>query len=145
MVEIWTLVKNFGLLVLWFVTTYWMFQLNLADTFNPSLAGTTAIYGHSGPDDLKNMIILSAIELVVLYLILRPWSYQRSWSRSFMALLLFAPWTVLSMIVSMHTGSILTLHWLWLLVLDIVLLASIVGSLAESIIPSRYNGGERFS
>ncbi len=74
------------------------------------------------------MLFLSAAELAVLYLFLRPWSYRRSWWRPTVALALFAPWTLFCMAASMHAGGVAILHWLWLLVVDIILLACVAVS-----------------
>ena len=53
----------------------------------------------------------------MLLAILRPWSYDRSWGRALVAWILLAPWNALSMIMSMHQGGIIVLHWMWLCLL----------------------------
>lgn len=65
-----------------------------------------------------------SVEVLVLYLILRPWSYCASWGRAAVAFLLFAGWTVLGGIGTMHSGRIGTFHWAWLFLVTMGLLGA---------------------
>lgn len=69
------------------------------------------------------VLAVMLVEVVALTLVLRPWSYRRSWARALAALALLLPWTLVSMVVSMHAGSAVFLHWVWLFLLDCLLLA----------------------
>jgi hypothetical protein len=95
----------------------------------------TRAYGHNQFGALANGIMLTVLELVVLLAILRPWSYDRSWGRSLVAALLLLPVTAFSMLMTMHAGGIITLHFLWTLAALIgVTIAFVAG------VVSRYRG-----
>lgn len=53
------------------------------------------------------------------------------------ALALLLPWTLLSMAVSMHAGSAVFLHWVWLLLLDCLLIACAMVSAAAALLARR--------
>lgn len=98
---------------LWAATALMMARDWAGDPYDPALEGT-ARYGHNGDGALGFGLGLSAIELVVLVAILRPWSYDRSWGRSLVAVALLLPWTAMSMLLSMHQGGVVTLHFMWI-------------------------------
>ena len=98
---------------LWAATAFMMARDWAADPYDPSLVGTSS-YGHNGEGALVDMLAMSAIELAVLVAILRPWSYDRSWGRALLAAALLLPWTAVSMMLSMHAGGIVLLHFMWL-------------------------------
>jgi hypothetical protein len=93
-------------------------------------------YGANWPGDLRAALALLTVETLVLYAILRPWSYRASWQRSLLALLVVAPWALLSVIVTMHAGRILGLLAFWRLLL-IPALAITVGVSANGAWRSR--------
>lgn len=128
MKTVWKWVKNFGLLGLWLMFVYLMLKDYAYDPYDPNRLGTSA-YGHNAENSLRVVLPLSAIELVVLYLILQPWSYRRSWWRALMAFALAAPWTLLCMMASMHAGGVVMLNWMWLFVVDVILLVVTIVSL----------------
>ena len=67
------------------------------------------------PGELMETLGLIAIEVALLYLILRPWSYTRSWGRALMAGLLLAPFAVFAFGVMFMYGSLIALmHVIWL-------------------------------
>jgi len=78
---------------------------------------------HNRAGDLALMTRLVLVEAVVALLIFRPWSYRRNWGRAGVAVLLFAPWLLLNFMLLIHSGPIMVLHALWLLVLWISFLA----------------------
>lgn len=91
----------------------------LGDPPDPGRAGTAA-YGHNHAGALAEGLVMTLSEAAAIYLILRPWSYLRSWGRALGALALLAPWTVIAAILSMHAGGVVMLHLLWLLCLDLI-------------------------
>jgi hypothetical protein len=93
---------------------------HVSDPYDPHRQGTAA-YGHNHEGALVQGLILSLIELAVVYLILRPGSYHKSWARAALALVLYVPWTAVSMVMTMHAGGIFTLHFFWLAVLVLIL------------------------
>jgi len=109
--------RYFGILALWGL----FFTLILRDYFAYPYDSSQP-YGQNTPGTLPIILTLMGVELVVLIAILRPQSYAESWRRMVLALLIFAPWTMLSFIATMHAGGIITLHTLWLLVLSASLL-----------------------
>lgn len=76
---------------------------------------------HNRPGHLQWFATCSAVELLVVLLILRPHTYARSWRRALAALALLTPWTFFFMVMLMHSGGIMYYHVLWLLVLWSVL------------------------
>lgn len=90
-----------------------MVRSYLGDPPDPSREGTAA-YGHNHAGALVDGLLWSASEVVILYAILRPWSYRRSWGRAAGALALLLPWTAMSMVLTMHAGGVVVLHFLWL-------------------------------
>ena len=116
--------------VVWFVVTLALMYINWqGDPFDPTLTDTRR-YGHNHEGALPQMAALALAELAVLYLVLAPGSAVRSVWRAVVALLMFAPWTLFSLFMTMHAGGIVGLHALWLLVVDlgivVVLVARIV-------------------
>ncbi|HEY0136057.1 MAG TPA: hypothetical protein VGB85_18350 [Nannocystis sp.] len=95
------------------------------DPFDPTLEGT-ARYGHNHEGALSQIASLVLAELVVLYLVLAPGSAARSIGRAIAALLLFAPWTLFSLLLTMHAGGIAALHALWLMAVDLGIVVVLV-------------------
>ena len=114
------IVKSYGLVLLWLVTALLMVRDDANDPYNPSLEGT-ARYGHNHQGALWQTLLLTVVELAVLYAILRPWSYRRSWGRAVAALALFLPMAAFSTLMTMHAGGIVSLHLLWLVAVLVVL------------------------
>jgi len=99
---------------LWAATAWMMARDWASDPYDPVLSGT-ARYGHNHEGALVDGLVLTLVELAVLVAILRPWSYDRSWGRSLVAVVLLAPWAFLSMVMSMHAGGIVVVHLMWIL------------------------------
>jgi hypothetical protein len=97
---------------LWVATASMMVHDWASDPYDPVLTGTDR-YGHNHESALVDGLVGTLIELAVLIAILRPWSYDRSWGRSLVAAALLAPWTAISMVLSMHQGGIVALHFMW--------------------------------
>ena len=83
-------------------------------------------YGMNWPGDLPRILQRSAIETALLVAILRPWSFARSGGRLVLALAVFVPWTLLSLVVGMHAGPIAGRHDLWLLLVCLGLTGGLV-------------------
>ena len=121
MTQIMFFFKNAGLLLLALFFARAMYQdFYVVDPYNPSLRGSSA-YGHNSRDALHVGLVFLVVELLIVYAIIRPWSYQRSWRRALLALVIFVPWMILHAMASMHAGSVVALHVVWLLVLSVVL------------------------
>ena len=82
------------------------------------------------PGDLDVVACLAAAEVAVLYVILHPWSYRRSVERAVGAGALFLSWSVFYGGISMHGGSIIGAHVLWLLAVSVALFATAFVSIA---------------
>lgn len=95
------------------------------DPFDPSLAGTRR-YGHNHDGALTQMAVWVLIELVVLYVVLGPGSARAQIWRAVVALVIFVPWTLLSLALVMHAGGVVAVHGLWLLVVCVGLVAVLV-------------------
>jgi hypothetical protein len=96
-------------LLAWVVVTAEMVRGWQRDPYNPALKGTDS-YFHNPPGALGVGILFISIDIAVLYAVLRPWSYHRSWPRALGALLLFTPWAALNTISLMHAGSVWATH-----------------------------------
>jgi hypothetical protein len=72
------------------------------------------------------------VEVLVLYLILRPNSFRWSWGRVLLALAVFVPWFIYSIAFIMHAPGWVFAHAYWLLAvvasLVILLVVSAVGA-----------------
>lgn len=64
--------------------------------------------------------VLGAFELVFLYVLLRPWSYDGNWVRATAAALLFLPDVLVSAGLGLD-GPILALHAVWVTVMELAL------------------------
>ena len=120
-------VSILGPAILWLLLVALMIQDWVADPYNPSLR-STAVYGHNQDGALFQGMLWSTLELAVLYVILRPWSFRVSWGRALLALLLLLPWTAVSAMAVMHAGGVFVLHALWLLVVSCSLIALALAS-----------------
>jgi hypothetical protein len=60
-------------------------------------------------------LLVSAAECAILTFIVRPWSFHRSWGRLLVALAVFVPWAILSLLSLMHAAPVVVAHALWLL------------------------------
>ncbi len=106
--------RNFALLGLWLIALGLMIYSWLTDPADPTLTGTDA-YGHNSEGSMRQMGLLSATELLILYAIIRPWSFHRSVGRLVLAVALLIPWAITSMAISMHAGGIVAIHFLWVM------------------------------
>ena len=128
-----TALRTFGLAALWTLTAATMVWSDLSDPFDPTLEGTHR-YGHNPEGALRDGLLASLVELAVLYLILRPWNpAERSWPRVLAALVPLLPWTLFSMLVTMHAGGIVAVHFFWLLAVVLVLVTSLAFSAMAAI------------
>jgi hypothetical protein len=66
-------------------------------------------------------IAITAVEALVLYAIIRPKTYLRSWKRSAAALLLFFPELLVCAVLLMHQPGYVFAHFLWVLAVNLVL------------------------
>jgi hypothetical protein len=90
-------------------------------------------YHQNWPGDVSHELTFGVAELVVLALILRPWSYRRSWGRALFALAIFIPWTLFFAIVGIHAGSVNGAHLFWLVGVVLFLLLQLGISSAEAL------------
>jgi hypothetical protein len=125
MAAAWKLLRTFGLAVLWLGTVGLMASSAASDPFDPALTGTAA-YGHNGEGALLQGAVITTIEAIGLHLLLKPWRAGRSWAWPLVTLLWLGPWTLISAVLTMHQGGVITIHLLWLLVASVVVFASLV-------------------
>ena len=103
-------VKRYGLLIGWGAMLGVMIANSHGASTQPHQVG---VFGREYSAGLWQVALASAIELAVLYLVLRPWSYHASWRRSLWGLVMFVPWLGYLLLVSVHLDGILALHILW--------------------------------
>jgi hypothetical protein len=123
------LIRVYGLLALAVV----VFALMVRDGINdpgPSGLEGDLVNRHNHPGALLTWGLWLAGEVAVLYLVLRPWSYRRSWGRALLALVLCAPPLLLALLVLIHSGGIMAWHAMWLLAVFVTLLTCLVVSSA---------------
>ncbi len=110
------LVSVAGIPALWTSFALWMAQDWRADPFDPLRHGTEA-YFHNHEAALVHGLSLTLLEATAVLLILRPWSYRRSWGRSLSAVIVVLPWTAFWGMSLMHAGGIVVIHFVWLVAL----------------------------
>jgi hypothetical protein len=93
---------------------------------------------HTGTRDVDRAISVSyglprvTVEIIVLYIILRPSSFRWSWGRVLLAVAIFVPWFFYSIQYIVHSPGWVIAHAYWLmaviLILAIVFVVSAVGA-----------------
>ncbi len=131
MSAVWRFCKNYGLLGLWLVIAAMICSSYFGDRHDPGY-----YFASNTREAFYWLLVISLVEVAVLYLVLRPWNYQRSFARPLLALFLFAPWAIINMMLSMHAQTIILQHSFWLFfivcpLLIILFLISSVASIAE--------------
>lgn len=124
----WSVIRKFGFIFCWAIFIVLMWRDHLQDPYDPNFRGPP-VYGHNQEGEFLQGFIITLIELGILYMIIRPASFRRSWMRVIGAIALFFPWTLLMIFMTMHGGGILMLHFLWLLVVDLMLIALLMWTL----------------
>lgn len=124
----WTRARYLALVGAWVATVLLAIRDDALDPYDPSLEGT-AQYGHNSEGVLGLVLPLTVVELVVALAILRPASYRASWLRAGAAFLVFAAWSVVSLLATMHAGGVIALHALWVMALALGCLVAMVWSL----------------
>jgi hypothetical protein len=81
-------------------------------------------YGMNWPGDFESLLRTSLLEAIVLWAVLRPWSFNSSSRRLGGAAALFTPYLGLRIMVGVHGGPIVAAHDLWLLFLWLGMLLS---------------------
>lgn len=115
---------SIALVAMWATTVALMVRSHLLDPFDPRRQGT-AVYGHNPEGALRVGLTAITIELALAFLVIRPW-LRPAVGRSTIGLLLAAPCAVLSMLMTMHAGGIVALHFLWMALLSVYCFVSIV-------------------
>jgi hypothetical protein len=100
-------------------------------------------YSHNFPGDFRRNAIQLLIEAVIALLLIRPWSYQRSSGRVLIAAALFAPWVLLNLMFLIHSGGIMVLHTVWLLIVWLSLVCAALWAGAATIVNRFKRSGER--
>jgi hypothetical protein len=121
------------------MTALLMARNHLADPYDPSRQGTAA-YGHNHPGALLQGLVVTLVELAVVYLILRPGSYRHSWGRAALALAIFLPGAAASAVLTMHTGGIYSLHFLWMASVVLILVGCGIWSAGAALLERRRAG-----
>jgi hypothetical protein len=122
----------------WAATTAVMIQEWRHDPYNPALQGMES-FGHNQAGALGRGVLFATVDLVVLWLVLRPWSYDRSWPRAAVALLLFTPWALLNVITLMHAGGVWATHVMSVLAIWLGLAVLLAVSGVASFVRWRYD------
>lgn len=100
----------------------------------------TGVYGHNSGGEFQTFAIISAVEFAIVYLIVRPHSFDKNaWRRILVALVPLAPWTFLILLAAMHSSSVYGLHMLWLLVLNLLLIVAALAAFAVWLVSRRKN------
>lgn len=94
-------------------------------------------YGQNLPGELTRNLLMMTVEAMVLLAVLRPWSSGNSWSRALLALVGVAPYALVYLAVTMHSGPITTVHAFWLIGFVLVLPVVVVHALS-----GRFRGHE---
>jgi hypothetical protein len=85
-------------------------------------------YGVNWPMDAPETLGRLTVEVALLYVVLRPWSYRASWGRAAGALVVAVPYALLAFAASTHAGPIVGAHLLWLALVVVGLVVTTVVS-----------------
>lgn len=88
-------------------------------------------YGLNRPGIFRLMISMMIAEIVALFLILRPQSYNLSWGRVLTGLLLSIPLAIFGLLSTFHAGGVIFLHAYWCLSLVLMLVGLSIFTLAR--------------
>ena len=123
---IWQITRIIGLAALGLAFILLMTRdYTVVDPPNPLPPGEP-LYGHNTSGVLSRTVIFTLVELGLLYRILRPWSFDRSIWRVVGAIVVFLPWGVLNLLLSMHAGGVFIWHMLWLVVVNLILVGLLI-------------------
>ena len=92
-----------------------------------AMSEMTVLGEHNLPGELGRTVILSIVELVILGLLLRPWSTDSLRPRLLVAIGLLLFWIVLFGIATMQSGMISKVNLLWLFGVWLFLLLELAG------------------
>jgi hypothetical protein len=115
----------------WLVGVALMTQSYVRHPVDPALHGTAA-YGTTYAGELRFILSVTAVEMLISAMILRPWSYYHSWVRALSVFVLCTPWMLLWGALGLHAGPATHVHSIWLLLYWVGLLvsATVSGSVA---------------
>lgn len=112
----------------------WLFAAGLH-----AIAGVwTHLYGGGGlvasPDviDITLFGALSLVECLILWAVLRPQSFSRSWGRALLATLLCFPWTFTWNLFLGDMGCLFMAHAVWLSLATLVAVGLFLGSIGRA-------------
>ena len=131
MQRFWLWCKTFGLLTSWLVALATMY---LAFRFDPplspdNLSEMTFLGHHNLPGELGRTVILSSMELVILGLLLRPWSTEPLRPKLIVAIALLLFWIILFGVATMQSGEVSKINLFWLLGIWLFLLLELAGTI----------------
>ena len=98
---------------LWLAFAAMMVSAHLTDPPSPG----DAERGVNVEGALQVALGASFTEMLVFFALILPWSPGRSGGRLLLCWGVFAPWLMLTALMSLHGGSVILLHLLWVLVL----------------------------
>ncbi|MBD2069647.1 hypothetical protein H6F93_19325 [Leptolyngbya sp. FACHB-671] len=120
--------RLYGLAVYWVILLGLMY-LETIDNLPIPTDAEGAAFAQNFEDDLSRNVFASLIEITCLYLILRPWSFTQSVGRVVGTLVLVLLWTSALFYVALNAGrvsNVLKIHLLWLVVLNLGLVAILI-------------------
>ncbi|MBD3882029.1 hypothetical protein IFO70_09695 [Phormidium tenue FACHB-886] len=129
MQRLWVWLKFYILSASWLVAVlimYAEFRLN-PPSASTALAHFNMIGSRNLPGEFERTVFLSIVELVILSLLLRPWSTERLPSRLSVAIGLLLFWMVLFGIATMNSGGISRVNLLWMIGIWLGLLLELAG------------------
>jgi FtsH-binding integral membrane protein len=122
-----TILRRFGLACVWVLVAAAMTWSWLCDPYD-AVTWAEHPYGHNSEGALQLGIVVTLIELAVLYLLLQPWKRDRGAGWLVFTLVLLVPWVLFSALMVMHAGGIFAIHFVWVAVVFIALVGALVGS-----------------
>ncbi|HEX8174642.1 MAG TPA: hypothetical protein VF543_05945 [Pyrinomonadaceae bacterium] len=144
----WKFVRNYGLLILWLAATFLLYSWYQSDyQIEQNIIGLSREHNYDEPYRMTNwvsvllMVAVLTSELVILYLILRPWSYHGSIGRILLAMALFIMLLSLSLGEVFGISNYAVFHELWLLIVNCVLVLCILISGISMLVMKERNAG----
>lgn len=132
--DFWHWLSIFGPFLAWIILVIWMCQNYLTYPPDPNIT-VPDLAGHNLEGELQGNFLFSLLELFIFYFLLRPLSSRHILKRILVTWLIFFLWMILWFILSLHSGGVTFLRWMWLVILNLDLLLTLV--LAITYKPSR--------
>ena len=89
--------------------------------------------GAAYPGELRQLLLLLAVDATLLLSLVRPWSYRHAWGRTLLALVVWTPWIMVpGAALATRGGPASIAHFAWVMLTWAALLGATVVSTVAS-------------